>query len=53
MGRPRETTSTPQRASIRTWVIVNPPDKPEAKVVYDVRSGAPGNSLDGKPYAEF
>ena len=49
----RRIPADPITDSASTWVIVNPPDKPEAKVVYDVRSGAPGNSLDGKPYAEF
>lgn len=49
----RRIPADPITDSASTWVIVNPPDKPEAKVVYDIRSGAPGNSLDGKPYAEF
>lgn len=49
----RRLPSDPITESSSTWVIVYPPDKPDAKVVYDVRSGAPGNSLDGKPYAEF
>jgi general secretion pathway protein G len=43
----------PITESTATWVIVKPPDKPEAQGVYDVRSGAPGNSLAGTPYSEF
>lgn len=39
--------------SASTWQIVAPPDKPDVKGVYDVRSGAPGKSLAGPPYAEF
>ena len=36
-----------------TWKVVAPPD-PDAKgAVYDVKSGAEGNALDGKPYAEW
>lgn len=31
-----------------TWVVVAPPDADVG--VYDVRSGAPGRSLDGEPY---
>jgi len=36
-----------------SWVIVEPPDKSGSQLVYDVRSGAPGKSLGGTPYAEF
>jgi len=39
--------------SATTWEVVVPPDKPDVKAVYDVRSGAPGNSLAGTPYSEF
>jgi general secretion pathway protein G len=43
----------PITESPTTWVIVDPPDKPGARAVYDVRSGAPGKSLGGTPYSEF
>lgn len=35
-----------------SWVIVLPPSGQEGQV-YDVQSGASGNGLDGKPYAEW
>lgn len=43
----------PITESATTWVIVDPPDKPDTRVVYDVRSGAPGKSIGGTPYGEF
>ena len=43
----------PITESATTWVIVDPPDKPDARVVFDVRSGAPGKSIGGTPYGEF
>jgi general secretion pathway protein G len=43
----------PITESATTWVIVDPPDKPGSRVLYDVRSGAPGKSLGGTPYGEF
>lgn len=36
-----------------TWVLVSPPDSLVQEGVYDVRSGAPGNSLDGEPYESW
>jgi general secretion pathway protein G len=38
--------------STATWVIV-PPDDADKGNVYSIKSGAPGNSKDGKPYADF
>lgn len=38
--------------STATWVVV-PPDDPLKGGVYDVKSGAPGKGLDGKPYEEW
>jgi general secretion pathway protein G len=43
----------PITESATTWIIVDPPDKPGAQAVYDVRSGATGKSLGGTPYGEF
>ena len=34
-----------------TWLIVQPPDGEAG--VYDLRSGAEGNGLDGVPYADW
>lgn len=38
--------------SRETWIIV-PPEDPARGGVYDVKSGAPGVSIDGQPYAEW
>ena len=35
------------------WVIIPPPNPTLAGNVYDIRSGAPGNALDGTPYADW
>ena len=35
-----------------TWIVV-PPASTEKGAVFDVKSGAPGNSRDGTPYAEW
>jgi len=36
-----------------TWKVIAPPDPDTKGAVYDVKSGAEGNSLDGKPYSEW
>ena len=36
-----------------TWVLVAPPDGETREGVYDVRSGAPGTSLDGEAYESW
>jgi general secretion pathway protein G len=38
--------------STATWQVVRPED-PQKGGVYDVRSGAPGKSLDGSEYAQW
>ncbi len=43
----------PITESATTWVLVDPPDKPGSRAVFDVRSGAPGKSLGGTPYGEL
>jgi general secretion pathway protein G len=43
----------PITESATTWVLVDPPDKPGSRAVFDVRSGAPGKSLAGAPYGEM
>ncbi|KQQ46322.1 type II secretion system protein G [Duganella sp. Leaf126] len=42
----------PVTDSDTTWIIVPPEDGLKGNV-YDVRSGAPGNDRNGKPYAEW
>ena len=36
-----------------TWIVVAPPDTETQEGVYDVRSGAPGKSLDGEAYESW
>lgn len=42
----------PITQSTSTWVIVEPED-PDVGVVFDVKSGASGNDLEGIPYANL
>jgi general secretion pathway protein G len=50
----RKVPPDPITESATTWVTVPPPDGNTSKEgVYDVRSGAPGNSLDGESYASW
>ena len=42
----------PITGSNRTWVTVAPQGAVKGDV-YDVRSGAPGNGLDGTPYSQW
>ena len=39
--------------SVSTWITVPPPEGELRDGVYDVRSGAPGHSLDGEPYESW
>lgn len=39
----------PITESAETWVVVAPP-APDQGAVYDVKSGAPGATVDGHPY---
>lgn len=43
----------PVTESEATWVIVPPEEEGAPGAVYDIRSGAPGNGRDGRPYAEW
>ena len=43
----------PITESETTWVLVPPEAEGEPGAVYDIRSGAPGNGRDGRPYAEW
>jgi general secretion pathway protein G len=48
----RSIPSDPMTQSSTTWVVVGP-DDPGKGVVYDVRSGAKGSGVNGKPYAQW
>ena len=48
----RKVPLDPVTESAATWIVV-PPSDPQKSGVYDVRSGAPGNSSDGAPYGEW
>jgi general secretion pathway protein G len=48
----RKIPDDPITGNAASWVVV-PPADPEKGGVYDVKSGAPGNSLAGTPYAEW
>ncbi len=49
----RKVPPDPITESSDTWVVVSPPEGETRAGVYDVRSGAPGNSLDGEPYESW
>lgn len=42
----------PLTNSSATWVLV-PPEDSSKGAVYNIKSGAPGNDRNGKPYAEW
>lgn len=46
----RKVPPDPITDSASTWITVPPPEGELRDGVYDVRSGAPGHSLDGEPY---
>lgn len=48
----RHIPQDPITGSAATWVSVPPEDRSQGGV-YDVRSGASGNGVDGSPYAEW
>lgn len=43
----------PVTRSETSWVVLPPAEGRNASGVYDVRSGAPGNALDGTSYAQW
>jgi general secretion pathway protein G len=49
----RKVPVDPVTGSAESWVIVPVPNAAIAGKVYDIKSGAPGNGLDGTPYAEW
>jgi general secretion pathway protein G len=48
----RAIPADPITESTTTWQIVSPEDSSKGKV-YNIKSGAPGNNRQGKPYAEL
>jgi general secretion pathway protein G len=48
----RKVPLDPVTGSSDTWVVVPPEDTDEG-AVYSIRSGAPGNGHDGRPYQEW
>jgi len=48
----RKVPMDPITESAATWVVV-PPDDPQKGGVYDVKSGAQGEALDGSAYGEW
>jgi general secretion pathway protein G len=49
----RKVPADPVTESPSTWVVVAPPEGEAREGVYDVRSGAPGRSLDGEAYENW
>jgi general secretion pathway protein G len=49
----RSVPKDPVTDSAGTWIAVPPPEGEGLEGVYDVRSGAAGNSLDGTPYERW
>ncbi|MFM9916966.1 MAG: type IV pilin protein [Rhizobacter sp.] len=49
----RKVPPDPITESSDTWVLVPPPEGETRQGVYDVRSGAPGKSLDGEAYESW
>jgi len=43
----------PMTESADTWVVLPPPQQPNDKTVFDVKSGASGNARDGTTYASW
>ena len=48
----RKLPEDPVTESASTWVLI-PPEMPEKGAVFDVKSGAPGNSLAGDAYSTW
>jgi len=49
----RKVPPDPITESTETWVIVPPPDEPGQKKVWDIRSGAEGQGLNGSEYSTW
>lgn len=49
----RKVPPDPITESSETWVIVPPPDEPGQRKVWDIRSGAEGQGLNGSDYSTW
>lgn len=49
----RKVPPDPITESTESWVIVPPPDEPGQKKVWDIRSGAEGQGLNGSDYSTW
>jgi general secretion pathway protein G len=49
----RKVPPDPITESSETWVIVPPPDEPGSRRVWDIRSGADGQGLNGSDYSTW
>jgi general secretion pathway protein G len=49
----RKVPPDPITESTETWVIVPPPDEPGQKKVWDIRSGAEGQGVNGSDYSSW
>lgn len=49
----RKVPPDPITDSSETWVLVSPPDEPGQKKIWDIRSGAEGQGLNGSDYATW
>jgi general secretion pathway protein G len=49
----RRVPPDPITESTETWVIVPPPEEPGQRKLWDIRSGAEGQGLDGSDYATW
>jgi len=49
----RKVPDDPLTGSNSTWVLVAPPVASALPGVYDIKSGAEGNGLDGTPYSSW
>ncbi|MBS1145055.1 MAG: ral secretion pathway protein [Proteobacteria bacterium] len=49
----RKVPPDPITESTETWVIVPPPDEPGQKKVWDIRSGAEGQGINGSDYSTW
>lgn len=43
----------PITEGVTTWKVIPPTDSEAKGAVYDVKSGAEGNGIDGKPFADL
>ncbi|WP_434514408.1 type II secretion system protein [Dechloromonas sp. ARDL1] len=49
----RKLPPDPLTEATDTWILVPPPDEPGSRRVWDVKSGAEGQGLDGSDYATW